>query len=268
MNRLSKFANFVFDLFFPLKCISCGAENEDLEPKERWICQSCVRKIPLRKFQTCPVCEEYSDGGITHFRCRGKTFLEGLWVASEYKNKIIGDAIKKLKYDFIRDLAFPVSKIIERSVYEAEEFGNFHDLILSEFSRSDEEEKYMDKERNKKRASVIVPVPLHKKRYNWRGFNQAELISEELSLIFKLEIASGAIIRIKNTKPQMKIGSLAERRRNIEGAFFVEKAKTIKDKDVIIVDDVSTTLSTIDECAKAVKKAGAKNVWGLVAARR
>lgn len=259
---------YIVDLLFPIKCLGCGLELEDLEPKERWVCGNCLAKIPIRRLQTCPLCEEYSEGGRVHVKCRKKTYLDGMWVASEYSDKIVNESIKKLKFSFIKDIALPLSKIVERSVFEVEEFGEFHDILLANHSRTEDEDKYMVKEKNAKPETVLIPVPLHRKRYNWRGFNQAELISNYVARKFSLRSEAAIIIRNRHTKPQTKVESYAKRKLNMKDAFACPDQSGIAGKNVIIVDDVSTTLATMDECAKVVRKAGAKNVWGLVVARR
>jgi ComF family protein len=243
-------------------------EFEDLEPKERWICESCLKKVPIRRIQACPACEEYSEGGKTHIRCRRKTSLDGLWVSSEYDSKLVSDAIKKLKFSFVRDISFSLSKIIERSVLEAEEFTEFHDIFLDNFSWTEDEDKYIDEEKNRRTETVLVPVPLHKKRQNWRGFNQAELISRNVSERFNISLVKDTVARVKNTQPQTKVDTVLRRKENISGAFLCQDPALLKNKNVIILDDVSTTLATIDECAGVIRRSGAKSVWGLVVARR
>ncbi|MEA1936750.1 MAG: ComF family protein [Patescibacteria group bacterium] len=264
---VSKFKNFILDLLFPIQCLECGEEFENLEPKKRWICEKCLKKIETRKEQVCPVCERLSEGGETHRKCREKTSLDGLWVAVDYK--IASKAIHKFKFDFIKDISFPLSMIAIKSVLEVQEFTDFQDLLLANFSQeSGEDEIYTEKIKNKKAETILVPVPLHRKRYNWRGFNQAFLLAKYIANKFKLPVYENLIIRKKNTKSQTKIKSVKERRKNIKGAFFCPPNNLVKNKNIIIVDDVCTTLATLDECAIELKKAGAKKVWGLTVARR
>lgn len=238
-----------------------------MEPKERWVCKECLEKIETRKEQVCPVCEKSSEEGKTHRRCGMETLLNGLWVAAEYKT--VSDAIYKFKFNFIKDISFPLSEIVTKSVLEVQEFSDFHDLLLANFSQeSGENEIYTEKIKNKKVETILVPVPLHKKRYNWRGFNQALLLSEYIADKFNLPVYANLIIRQRNTKPQTKIKSMKERRKNIKGAFFCPQRDLVENRNIIIVDDVCTTLATLNECAIELKKAGAKEVWGLAVARR
>ena len=269
MKNLLKAKNFILDLLFPIKCLGCGEEFENLEPKDKWICKKCFDKIEIRKEQICPACEKPSENGETHYKCRKEIALNGLWLATEFNYKTTKEAIYKFKFNFIKDIHFPLSEIIIKSILKADEFGNFHDLILANFSQeSGEEEIYTDKNKNKKTETIIVPVPLHKRRYNWRGFNQAFLLSKNIAAKFNLPVCENAIIRKRNTKPQTKIKLMEDRKKNIKGAFSCPNNNLIKNKNIIIVDDVCTTSATLNECAIELKKAGAKNVWGLVITRK
>lgn len=266
--KLAFFKNFVLDILFPIQCLSCQRELEHLKPRERWICPECLAGIETKKEQVCPVCESENEGGKTHYRCRKETYLDGLWVAAEYSFKVVSEGIHKLKFNFIKDLSFPLSKVMKRSILEVDEFSDFQNLILANFSKESEEEIYIEKGKNEKAETIIIPVPLHKRRYNWRGFNQAFLLSRHIACEFQLPVSENLLLRVKNTKPQTKIKSMKERKENIKGAFLCLAKEDIKGKNVILVDDVCTTLATLNECAKELKKAGAKDVWGLVAARR
>lgn len=258
----------ILDILFPIECFGCGIEFEDLEPKERWICPDCLKKIAIRKLQTCPACEEYSEGGKTHHRCKGKTAVDGVWVSAEYSSKVISEAIKKMKFNFIKDISFPLALVMARSVLEVDEFSDFHDILMSNLSKEREEGIYLEEDRNKNCETLVVPVPLHKKRYKWRGFNQAFLLSEHVCARFDLKLDDKLLERRKNTKSQSNIGSMDERKENMKDAFFCPDQCGISRKNIILIDDVCTTLTTMDECAKVLKKAGASHVWGFVAARR
>ncbi|MCK4891083.1 MAG: ComF family protein [Candidatus Pacebacteria bacterium] len=273
MKNLEKLKNFILDILFPIKCLGCGIELENAEPKKRWICPECLKKNKIRENQVCPACEQFSSGGETHYRCKNQTALDGLWVATEYKYEAISEVIHKFKFNFIKDISFPLSEILIKSILEVEEYGDFQDLILANFSQeSEEEEIYIEKEKNKKTETIIVPIPLYKNRYNWRGFNQAFLLSKCIADKFNLDIYDNLLFRRRSTKPQAKIRSMEKRKKNIKGAFFVSERSgiknLIKNKNIVIVDDVCTTSATLGECAKELKKNGAKNVWGLVVARR
>jgi ComF family protein len=121
---------------------------------------------------------------------------------------------------------------------------------------------------------LIIPVPLHPKRLRWRGFNQAELLAkylgENMTPGFSLPVLSDVLIRQKNTTTQMKIKNYSERQKNMEGAFGINKENNnlIRSKNILLVDDVATTGSTLFECARILKKSGAASVFGIVVARQ
>ncbi len=280
MELIVSLKNFILDILFPIKCLGCGKEFEDRKPKERWVCDDCLNKIIVRKEQVCPVCEKTIgdfEGGKTCWHCRKKTGLDGLWVASEYSDKLLAQAIHKFKFNFVRDLSYPLGKIILKSVLEQEEFGDFQDFLFSH-SAQNLENDFKNKtffKNAKSFQTIIVPVPLHRRRFNWRGFNQSELLANEIAAKSGLEVNNNLLIRWRNTTPQTKIRLMEERRKNIKGAFRVVgmgskpiSTGLLKNKNIIIVDDVCTTLATLNECAVIIKKAGAKNVWGAVVARR
>lgn len=112
---------------------------------------------------------------------------------------------------------------------------------------------------------VIVPVPLHRKRLLWRGFNQATEISRTLSKKLNKPILTHGLARTRNTPPQTRL-KLKERQANIKDAFTAD-ASRIKNKRVLLVDDVYTTGATLRECARTLNKAGAAGVDVLVLAR-
>ena len=154
------------------------------------------------------------------------------------------------------------------SITEAEEFGDFQDMIMCNAAKEKEGGIYEDERDAKKRETILIPVPLHRKRYNWRGFNQSFLLARSVGDKFGAAVREDILLRIRDTKPQSKTKSEEERRKNISGAFRCVRSEDVSDKNVILIDDVCTTSATLNECAKELKGAGAKNVWGLVVARR
>lgn len=113
-------------------------------------------------------------------------------------------------------------------------------------------------------VDLIVPIPLHWTRQNWRGFNQAERIAEEIRGQRSGIRVEKVLVRLKRTRQQAKLDK-KERRLNIKGAFVVKG--DVKGRRVLLVDDVYTTGESMREAGRVLKKAGAKSVWGLVLAR-
>lgn len=112
---------------------------------------------------------------------------------------------------------------------------------------------------------AVVPVPLHKERERERGFNQAELLAGVVANRFHRPVLRKALARIRRTPPQA--GKPRERMRNVRGAFAVGNPETVKDRTLLLVDDVFTTGATVNECAKVLMKAGAQGVFVYTLAR-
>ena len=120
------------------------------------------------------------------------------------------------------------------------------------------------------KSAVLVPVPLSKNKRRQRGFNQAELIaraalkthgSREL-----FQLAPSLLVRVRDTHSQIGLTG-HQRRENLRGAFVVTRAQEIAGREVVVVDDVYTTGTTVSECSRVLKRAGAPRVWVATVAR-
>lgn len=246
---LEKCYTFILDILFPIYCLGCGEEG-------KWICSECLEKIEILKKQACPVCGVESKTGARCFNCRAKTEIDGVIAATAYfgedrKESLAKKAIHIFKYRFVKDLAEPLGAVIIRQIKKRQIIKLEKTIIFGPDINN----------------KIIVPVSLHIKRLRWRGFNQAELLADEISKHFNLPLDKLVLTRQKNNIPQVEVKDRKDRIENIRDAFVcVDKAK-VKDKTIILVDDVATTSATLGECAKALKNAGAKEVWGVVVAR-
>ena len=117
-----------------------------------------------------------------------------------------------------------------------------------------------------KTYDIIIPVPVHKKRKRQRGYNQTELIAKEIAKEMNLKIERNVLIKTINTKPQSEL-SKEDRKCNIKDVFKVQNKEKILKKNILIFDDIYTTGSTANECAKTFKKAGVKKVGVLTIAK-
>lgn len=113
---------------------------------------------------------------------------------------------------------------------------------------------------------TIVPVPLHKRRLRWRGFNQSLLLAKGISSATGIEVDYFTFKRIRHTKPQTRL-PLSQRSENVKGAFQVVRPNFVKDRAILLVDDVFTSGATLTECAKTLKANGARAVYALCAVR-
>jgi ComF family protein len=236
----AKIKKFILDLLFPVSCLGCGKG-------EVWLCENCQSKIPVLVEFFCPVCSRGSLRGEVHDGCRHNSSLDGIFIAGDWKNKILKKTIHRFKYNFIQDLKNPLGKILVEKLEQADTF------FVPSIS-----ENYFD---------FVVPVPLFRRRELWRGFNQAELLGAEVGSFLLIPVLNQAVKRIKNTKTQVGKNQ-KERQKNMLGAFVPGlEIGQIKGKRVLVVDDVVTTGETIQAMARILKSAGATEVWGLCLAR-
>ena len=117
---------------------------------------------------------------------------------------------------------------------------------------------------------AVIPVPLHKRKRAQRGFNQAEMIArdalKELSRPKRFDLCVGVLVRQRETESQIGLTS-HQRRENMRGAFAVSDPTRILKRDILLVDDVVTTGTTVSECARVLLRAGAARVWVATVAR-
>ncbi|HOQ02143.1 MAG TPA: ComF family protein [Acetivibrio clariflavus] len=112
---------------------------------------------------------------------------------------------------------------------------------------------------------LIVSVPLHRKKEQLRGYNQSYLIAKQLGKLLGTKVSKNILIRTKNTDSQSLLNRV-ERLRNVKDAFSVTDTNAIKDKSILIVDDIFTTGSTLNECCRILKDAGARRITAIVVA--
>ncbi len=119
-------------------------------------------------------------------------------------------------------------------------------------------------------AITLVPVPLHARKQAQRGFNQAEMIArialEQLSRPERFDLSTGVLVRRRETGSQIGL-TRHQRRENLRGAFAVSDATRVMNRDILLIDDVYTTGTTVSECARVLRRAGAARVWVATVAR-
>jgi ComF family protein len=122
-------------------------------------------------------------------------------------------------------------------------------------------------ERFEQNDVLLIPVPLYKGKRRQRGFNQAELIARAALKIHPGQrLVTDLLLRTRDTHSQIGLTS-HQRRENMRGAFTVARAAEVTGREVLLVDDVYTTGTTVSECAKVLRRAGAKRVWVATVAR-
>lgn len=221
------------DLVFPKECAGCGLEGE-------WLCPNCQKEIVKIKSFYCPNCKKLNDDGRFCLACRSNFILKGIKISAHYKFGPLREAIHAYKYD---------------GIFEFENY--FKPLLINRLKNNLPHGK-----------KIVIPIPLYYKKEMERGFNQAERLAKIIAQEFKLPLKTNIIKRTKETEAQMSLKK-KERKKNIAGAFKVitKNKNQVKNKTILLVDDVATTGLTLNEAAKVLKKAGAKEVWGVVIAQ-
>jgi ComF family protein len=230
-------------LLFPATCALCHGVVETVASSV--ICQSCWGKVKKFDGVVCSQCGySFPSRSIESTRplcgiCRRGLFLFDFARAySRFEDPFI-EIIHQFKYRSHRSLAQPLSKLLF-SLYQSH---------LRECC-----------------ADLIIPVPLHRSRKRTRGFNQALELSKPLGRMGGIAVAANALVRVRATKVQAGL-SRRERRLNLNGAFEFSRRRGIEGKRVLLVDDVFTTGATLNECAKILKRNGARRVNVLTLAR-
>ena len=209
-----------------------------------FLCAPCLETLEIRPIRSVPLAASHrpSDGA-----------LEGVIYAADYSaNPALKAAIAQFKYRFTQPLA--------------DHLGDLMAQKLNELGML------------KGKRALLVPVPLHKKRLRYRGFNQAQKLAEAIASRRDETLVLPWLQRIRHTSQQAKL-SKAERQRNLNEAFALAdpqiplstqcQAVGVDPEQCIffLVDDVCTTGSTLESAAAALKRAGLKKVYGLVVAK-
>lgn len=237
---VKSFFTALFDIILPSSCICCGEQVGS----GSGICQDCFNNINFISSPYCMKCGHPFDN------------------VSSDKELLCANCIKSI--------SSPIR--LGRSSFQ---YNDASKNMLLAF-------KFMDKTQNAKMLShwmhvsgkdifnegidIIIPVPLHYVRMLKRKYNQSALLAKELGRLSGVLVDCSSVVRVKNTLPQVSFSGSA-RVRNIKGAFKVKHPKRIKGKRILLIDDVYTTGSTINECAIELLKAGAKSVDYLTASR-
>ncbi len=228
----------VLDLVFPPRCPACAVRTRVVG-----LCAPCRTRVPRIGTPSCSICGvPFAGTGISHacaacVRRRPQfSVARARTVYGPGQQNPAIDLLHRLKYG--RD--FTMAPILAALLLE--------DLPL----RVDHD--------------VIVPIPLHRARLRWRGFNQAVPLARAVARQCGLPVAPMALARRRPTPPQVGLPA-AQRRANVRHAFTLRRPDLIDGRAVLLVDDVMTTGATLDECARVLNRAGARRVDALVLAR-
>lgn len=225
-----KLIKILKDILAPKKCYSCWKEWH-------FLCLNCLKNC--KNFEeTCFYCKNPSSNFETHADCKGIYWLDQVIILTHYKNPVVKKLITDTKFykkkDILEDFAMYLSKLLIKY------------------------QKNVNKDQQ-----IILPVPMYFFRKWKRWYNQSEILSNNISKITKILSFNDVLIRNRNTIQQSKIW-INQRKNNLTWAFSIKKQyiNKLKWKDIILIDDVISTWSTLEEIVKLLKKYG---VWKITA---
>lgn len=227
---LKKFCLYLESVFFPPDCPFC---EKIMDYREAFVCLNCLQKLPFIVEPRCLCCGKNVEEENKYCKdCEDlhHVFEEGRAVF-KYEG-MVARAILKFKYHGRKD------------------FGDVFSYWMV---------RCLKTWINEKRIDVIVPVAVHKNRMRKRGYNQAAILAEKMAKELKIEYNNYSVIRHKNTVPQKKL-TILERMRNMQKAFKVVDGE-LKNKRVLIVDDIYTTGMTVDIMSLCILESGADKVY-------
>lgn len=217
------------DWLYPPVCCSCGRIG-------KLICEQCFSSIELTNQLNCIRCgEPISTGGLC-VRCKNQAPHFAKLKSLGYYSGPLRDAVISLKY--------------QRNIGLGDFFSSpLSDIVLKE----------------KWKIELITAIPLNSKRKRERGYNQAEILARPIARRLYIPFSSQLVQRVKSTTSQVGL-NLKQRRLNMKDAFE-GNPELVKNKTILVVDDVATTGATLDACAKALKEAGCQEVFCLTLAK-
>jgi len=226
------------DLVYPASCELCGRAL----PGEETICGKCRSALPRIKGPRCEICSMPHAGELEKFtclNCTGARFAFGFSVSAYRASGEVREMIHRFKYGRAQHLCRPLADLMSEGLA---------DPRVRAFA-----------------PDALIPVPLHPVRKRERGFNQSQLLSEELRRMVKCPLQP-ILRRSRYTKTQTEFTRKA-RMQNLRGAFNLVQNASVKGKRLLLVDDVFTTGSTLHQCASVLVKAGAAEVNAITVAR-
>lgn len=224
-----KLIDLIKQLLFPLRCPVC---DEPVRPFGEKICPECM---PKRKLLTAPYC----------MKC-GKKLADD--------EEFCGDC-RRVKHVFVRGRALYEYESAAASIYRFKYSGRqeYADFFGEELSF------YLGDFINQIKPDALIPIPLHQSRQRKRGYNQAALLARALGTRAGVPVMEKYLLRVRKTVPLKRLNP-KERQNNLKKAFIISR-NDVKLKTVILVDDIYTTGSTVDEAAGTLMRSGVEKVY-------
>ncbi len=193
--------------------------------------------------QVCSICGKLSTKSLCN-KCKVKLKKEFLFKTDNYNEDLNKNFIEHHYFFKYEDLIR--SQIISLKFHEKPYIYKTISYFLKNNQKSFE---------NLKKYDIMIIVPISKERKKERGYNQSELIAREISKIIHVKIVPNILYKIKNTLPQSSLNK-QQRGENAKGAYKAIRSQKMKNKKILLVDDIYTTGNTINECAKVLVQKG------------
>jgi len=237
----------LIDLIYPPVCLLCGEFLWDdpvlIFDHRIDFCKSCLSFFKRITGPVCPSCgRPYPvNSGSDHLceKCITSPPVYDMITAPFVFEGPIKDAIHALKYGGKSHYAKSLGPVLGQFVSE--------NLYIAQ-------------------PPIVMPIPLHHKRLKERGFNQSLLLAKYVTKQIDGELDFLSLVRVRSTEPQTRLNR-EERLKNLKGAFDLRRPTPVKDRVIVLVDDVATTGTTFNECARVLKRAGATEVLAIALAR-
>jgi len=233
----SELALTLKNLFLPVFCKACSVRL--LTEENGFFCPTCWEQSPRIERPFCTICGRPHQGAVgfgtrSNFpcaECRAQTgrAYRRIYGAAHYDGAV-KEAVKLFKFSERPRLARPLGELMAEFAEEEIDTGAY---------------------------DCLVPVPLHRVRRRERGYNQSELLVQELAPLFPNARVDTSLSRVRPTRTQSRIKDPKERIDNVVGAFAVHADTHLDGQCVLLIDDVITTGGTASECANALRRAGA-----------
>ena len=200
----------------------------------------------------CGVCEKICNEYICN-KCRVKI--------KQYKKSDVNEYINNKNFNMYAYI-FIYDGIIRKKIIKYKFLNSpylykfFSNIILDDLKLVD----YI------KNFDIIIPVPIHKKRKKKRGYNQSELIAKEISKKLKIQLQLNVLYKNVNNSPQSTLNQ-EQRKYNTKDVYILKNKELIKNKNILIFDDIYTTGNTVNECSKIIRNAQVNNIGVLTIAK-
>lgn len=236
MPALGDLFSPVLSLVYPPRCFVCRTLGS-----ESCLCARCADAITGVPDPKCDRCGHPcgGEGPCSNCRFRPPAFVRGRALGG-YEG-VLRDAIHRFKFHDRPGLAEPLGQRLAAFARAAS--PSLHGLQFD----------------------ALVPVPMHPVRKRSRGYNQSERLAQVLARELGLPLPANLLVRSRSTQPQVGLSGQS-RQTNLHGAFVVPRPTEVSDKTLLLIDDVTTTGATLNECAAALRASGARAVYALTLA--